>query len=148
MYMKHTLLILLACCFPVVLMAQDAQIKFWVNGEEQSELMDVSQYSRITVLVEDGAPRDGSVVYEFGPVKAYKLKEDGSRGELLRVVDSGEVMNIPMLNFTLNPPDQQDLLGYHWLEVEWVKRYNADKTVTTLELSELVDRGIKLFLHQ
>jgi hypothetical protein len=132
--------------FPMVLLAQDAQLKFWVNGTEYQDVLEIASYSRTTILVEDGAPRDGSVVYEFGPVNAYKVSDDGSR-ELVQAIHSGDVMNIPMLNFTLNPADNPDLMGYHLMEIEWVKRYNADKSVDELEIKP-ENRSIQIFLHE
>lgn len=143
--MKRIIFFFLAF-FPMVLLAQDAQLKFWVNGTEFQDVLEIASYSRVTVLVDDGAPRDGSVVYEFGPVKAYKVADDGSR-ELVQTISAGEVMNIPMLNFVLNPADKQELLGYHLMEVDWVKRYNADKTVEELQLEDK-DRQIQIFLHE
>ena len=143
--MKRIIFFFLAL-FPMVLLAQDAQLKFWVNGTEYQDVLEIASYSRTTVLVEDGAPRDGSVVYEFGPVRAYKVEEDGSR-ELVQTIHEGEVMNIPMLNFTLNPAAEPKLIGYHLMEVEWVKRYNADKSVDKLEIAEQ-DRQIQIFLHE
>lgn len=143
--MKRIIFFFLAF-FPMAMFAQDAQLKFWVNGTEFQDVLEIASYSRTTVLVEDGAPRDGSVVYEFGPVKAYKVNEDGSR-ELVKTIHEGEVMNLPMLNFTLNPAAEPDLMGYHLMEVDWVKRYNADKTVDELEIDEK-DRQIRIFLHE
>ena len=144
--MKQFLFILLVCTFPTLIFAQDASMKVYANGEEKTGLVEITEYRRMTILVEDDARRDGSVVYEFGPVQIYSVNAQGER-VLKGLFREAEVVNMPTLNFGLSPKQNPELLGHFELEVEWVKRYNLDKSVDLLKFED-ANRTFPFYLHK
>lgn len=144
--MKQLVFFFLVCAFPSILVAQKAQLKVYANSAEQIGEVEVSEFRRITFLIDDGAPRDGSVVYEYGPIQIFRVNDAGERTPA-GTFKEAEVVNSPTLNFGLSPQQNPDLMGHIELEVEWVKRYNLDKSTDVLEF-EPGGRTIPFHLHK
>lgn len=115
-------------------LAQSPVLKRYANGTDIGQaVMAIGSTHRITLVVEDGLPRDVGYVYEFGPVNVYRLDAGGR--VLIQEFRGSEVMNAPVLTFAFGPQQNPDLIGNVEFEVAWIKRYDLNNNVETLPIA-------------
>lgn len=143
--MKKFVLIALTCCLPFFIQAQAPALKVYANGQIADEVIETTNGVRISMVLEDGKPRDQGYVYEFGPIQAYR--QVGEDRELIKQFLPSQVQNAPVQNLSLSVGRNADLLGHVELELEWLKRYNPDNSVDVIPLNTDC-RVIKVYMHE
>lgn len=129
----------------MLMSAQAPKLTYYANAEAQESVVEIASFNRMSLLLEDGKPRDAGYVYEFGPLKVYR-EQDGER-VFVKTLRKSEILNAPVVNFGLSPKQNADLLGVFELEIEWIKRYNPDRSVDDIELTQ-ADRTKKIYMHE